>query len=197
MIREMIATDVTAVVAIHMASFPGFFLTSLGQRFLKTYYGSVLELEERIAFVKYSEAGNLQGFVVGSANPRGFYTRLLKKRWYRFALASVAPALKNPMIIFRLLRALSYPSETPTGEKMCGLYSICVDPLIQSHGIGRQLVECFLHEAQRRNCREVFLTTDKLNNQIVNNFYQSLGFEVAKVYVTPEGRQMYFYIKQL
>lgn len=197
MIREMVATDVTAVVAIHMASFPGFFLTSLGTNFLKAYYGSVVELEEKIAFVKYCSTGELQGFVVGSANPRGFYKRLLKKRWYRFALASVVPALKNPMIIFRLLRALSYPSETPTGEKMCGLYSICVDPLIQSHGIGRQLVAHFLQEAQKRKCREVFLTTDKQNNQIVNSFYQNLGFEVVKEYVTPEGRQMYYYIKQL
>lgn len=197
MIREMVMADVTEVVTIHISSFPGFFLTFLGENFLRIYYESVLEQEDRIAFISFSETAQIEGFVVGSANPRGFYSRLLAKKWYKFALASIVPALKKPRIIIRLLRALAYPAANPAGENMCGLYSVCVNPTTQSRGIGQQLVERFLQDAKAKSCQEVFLTTDKLNNQNVNCFYQKLGFQVEKEYTTPEGRQMLYYVKRI
>lgn len=197
MIREIAATDIDNIVSIHMASFPSFFLTFLGADFLRIYYSSVIEAEDRIAFVSYDENAKIQGFVVGSINPQGFYSRLLIRRWYKFAWVSILPVLRKPLIIGRLLRALTYPANTPAGNNICGLFSICVSPSTQLQGVGHQLVEQFIQEAKNKGCQKVFLTTDKKNNDYVNGFYQKMGFYIEREYITPEGREMNYYSRHL
>ena len=44
------------------------------------------------------ESGS-KGFVVGSIRPAGFYRRLLRRRCWRFALASVLPVLQDSFIV--------------------------------------------------------------------------------------------------
>ena len=50
---------------------------------------------------------------------------------------------------------------------------------------------------QARGVSSVSLTTDRDNNERTNDFYQKLGFELARTYVTPEGRAMNEYLIQL
>jgi ribosomal protein S18 acetylase RimI-like enzyme len=68
--------------------------------------------------------------------------------------------------------------------------SLAVDPRCQSVGAGRTLVSAFLDEARRRGSTKVDLTTDKIGNDRVNRFYESLGFRVVREVVTPEHRVM-------
>lgn len=78
------------------------------------------------------KSGRVRGFVAGTAEPRGFYGRLLVRRWPRFALASVGPVLRNPIIVPRLLNAFRKRKEEPD-EQGCGLLmSVAVDPLDRS-----------------------------------------------------------------
>ena len=41
MIRQMERENISRVVEIHLASFPGFFLSFLGARFLSLYYSGI------------------------------------------------------------------------------------------------------------------------------------------------------------
>ncbi|HXE95882.1 MAG TPA: GNAT family N-acetyltransferase [Dongiaceae bacterium] len=186
----MKADDVAAVVKVHLASFPGFFLSFLGPGFLSLFYSGICSAHEGIAFVYLNNAGIPAGFVAGTSNPGGFYSRLLKRDWIKFALASIFPVLKKPSVIKRLLRAVSHPSDNPVGDDVAGLFSIGVLPELQGTGAGKKLVRAFLNEATKRACKKVFLTTDRDNNDSVNSFYTSLGFSVEHQYVTPEGRRM-------
>jgi len=190
MIREANREDIRDIVEIHLESFQGFFLSFLGPRFLSLYYLSICSTPEGIGFVYLNSAGKPVGFVAGSSNPRGFYSRLLKRDWLRFSFASLGAILKKPWVIRRLFRALLHPSGNPIGDEVAGLFSIGTLPELQGTGIGKKLVQSFLDEARRRGCKKVFLTTDRDRNDIVNTFYQRLGFHIERQYETPEGRRM-------
>lgn len=190
MIRRLKECDIKRVVAVHLSSFPGFFLSFLGSRFLSLFYYGICSAPEGIAFVYLNVAGIPAGFVAGTSNPGGFYSRLLKRDWLKFALASIVPVMKKPSVIMRVARAVSHPAENPIGNDVAGLFSIGVLPELQGTGAGKKLVQAFLDEAKQRGCKRVFLTTDRDNNEAVNSFYEKLGFEIERQYVTPEGRRM-------
>lgn len=190
LVVPMKAEHVPAVVRAHLASFPGFFLSFLGPRFLALYYAGICAAPEGIGFVYLGGTGVPAGFVAGSSNPRGFYSRLLKRDWLRFSLASVGAILRKPTVVGRIARGVFHPGSNPVGADVAGLFSIGVLPELQGTGAGKKLVRAFLAEAKRRNCRQVFLTTDRDGNDAVNEFYQRLGFSIKRQFVTPEGRNM-------
>lgn len=190
MIERMTPRTVKAVVDVHLSSFPGFFLSFLGPRFLSLFYSGICTAPEGIAFVYQNELGLPAGFVAGTSNPRGFYSRLLKRDWFKFAFASILPVMKKPSVIGRVARALTHPASNPVGDDVAGLFSIGVLPELQGTGAGKKLVRAFLDEAEKRGCQKVFLTTDRDNNDSVNEFYQKLGFTIERQYITPEGRRM-------
>ena len=192
----MATADVSAVVQVHLDSFRGFFLTFLGPAFLRELYVATLADSSGIGFVAEDGKG-ICGFVTGTAQPSGFYRRLLRRRWWRFALAAVLPVLKRPSIITRLLRAFSMPEQATQQEGRGTLMSIAVLPETQGNGIGQALVRAFLEAAAQRGLRQVDLTTDRDGNEATNRFYQNLGFVCERTFVTPEGRAMNEYVISL
>lgn len=190
MIRQMEMTDIPQVVKVHLASFPGFFLSFLGERFLALFYAGICRAQHGIGLVYLDDQEQPAGFAVGSADPRGFYSELLRRDWLRFGLASLSAIRKRPSILHPLLRAMRHPSEHPAGEDVAGLFSMGVSPKLQGRGAGKVLISSFLDEAKRRGSRRVYLTTDQTNNDVANTFYSNLGFKVKRQFVTPEGRRM-------
>jgi ribosomal protein S18 acetylase RimI-like enzyme len=195
-IREMRLSDAAAVVAVHLKAFPGFFLSFLGPGFLRELYCSIVIDEAGISFV-CCRGEKIIGFVAGTLQPAGFYSRLVRRRWWRFALASFKPALLKPVIIPRLFRALRKPGEVQSQSGVGLLMSIGVLPEAQGQGIAHELVKRFLFEARQRGLKQVNLTTDRLKNEKVNAFYERLGFDVIRTFTTPEGRQMNEYAIRL
>jgi ribosomal protein S18 acetylase RimI-like enzyme len=181
---------ITAVVQTHLVSFPGFFLSFLGPRFLSLFYAGICVAPEGISFVYLNDVGLPAGFVAGSSNPRGFYSRLLNHNWLKFAFASVGAIFRRPAVISRVVRGLFHPGGNPVGDDVAGLFSIGVLPELQGTGAGKLLVQAFLCEAGMRGCKRVFLTTDREDNESVNAFYNKLGFGIERQYETPEGRRM-------
>lgn len=178
------------VVDVHLASFVGFFLSFLGSHFLKLFYSGVSSAPEGISFVYINSSGRVSAFIVGTVNPRGFYSRLLRKDWLRFSFASLHAVIRKPSIIKRVAMGFFHPSQNPGGSDVAGLLSIGVLPEHQGSGVGKMLVNRFLDEAARRGCRKVFLTTDRDKNEATNIFYHNLGFVITRQHTTREGRNM-------
>jgi ribosomal protein S18 acetylase RimI-like enzyme len=122
---------------------------------------------------------------------------LIRQRLVRFAWASLPALLRSPGIAPRLVRAFKKPAEAATYRRRGTLMSIAVAPPWQGKGVGRDLTLAFLEEARRRGLDAVDLTTDQLNNEAANLFYQNLGFRCTRSFVTPEGRQMNEYVMTL
>lgn len=188
--------EVPEIVDVHLASFPGFFLTFLGAAFLRELYAATLADSSGIGFVA-EDGEDICGFITGTAQPSGFYRRLLQRRWWRFALAAAFPVLRRPSIIRRLLRAFSMPEQATQQNGRGTLMSIAVLPEVQGKGIGKVLVHTFLQEAAQRGLCQVDLTTDRDHNDAANHFYQTLGFTCERTFTTPEGRAMNEYVIDL
>jgi GNAT superfamily N-acetyltransferase len=188
---------VCRIVEMHLRAFPGFFLVFLGPGFLREFYTGLLLDLTGIMFGAF-EGDRLVGFVAGTVEPAGLYSRLIRRRKVRFALAAMKPLVRRPTILLRLWRALRKPAESRAlGEKTALLMSIAVDPSEQNRRAGEELLEAFCEECARRGNQRVCLTTDRDGNDLVNRFYARRGFVVTRTFVTPEGRAMNEYTRNL
>jgi GNAT superfamily N-acetyltransferase len=189
-IRQLKAEDIDRAIVVHAAAFPDFFLTFLGQDFLKLLYRFYIAGDEEIALAGIY-LGKLAGTLLGTTRPRQFYRRLANKYFWQFALASLWPFIKQPTILPRLMRALTYRGDyPPLDEGGALLASICVDIPLQNRGFGKYLLSSFEEEIFRRGCKFGYLITDRLNNDKTINFYKKNGWEETHAFTTPQGRQM-------
>ena len=193
-IETLESRHIEDVVRIHLQGFPSFFLTFLGPRFLREFYRSFLADPVGVGFVASDSAGQVIGAVVGSVDPRGYFTRLLTRRWWAFCLASIGAIARRPFCVPRLFRAVCYRGEAPSGPVRALLSSIVVSPVAQGRGVGKVLINRWLEEARRRGACGCYLTTDAEGNNAVNSFYQKTGWRLESSYVTKEGRRMNRYV---
>jgi ribosomal protein S18 acetylase RimI-like enzyme len=197
LVRPSTPAEIDAMVNVHLRSFPGFFLTFLGRKFLKQLYQSILTDPSGIVWI-VKEEDCLLGFVAGTLEPAGFYSRLIKGRIWGFASASIRPLLRRPGIFFRLWRALRKPAESKAIQKGTALLmSIAVDPTAQNQGVGKMLTKTFCDECVRQGALRVCLTTDQHGNDQGNRFYARMGFVLTRTFVTQEGRPMNEYVRIL
>jgi ribosomal protein S18 acetylase RimI-like enzyme len=187
MITPATKKHIKQLVEVHLSSFKGFFLSFLGKRFLTLYYNLLLKDSNGIAFVCIHD-DTVIGFVTGFIDPVNYYKRLLRGHWYKFGFASVPSIIYKPYSILRLVRAVNKPFEIPQENNICELSSIGILPDYQGVGIGSQLLTEFIKEIKKRGVKDIFLTTDTLNNEGINSFYKKRGFKIRKTYETPEGR---------
>ena len=103
------AADVARVVELHLAAFPGFFLSFLGPRFLRLFYAEAVAVGGICLVVE--ARGGVAGFVAGSDRPGGFYGALLRRRALAFALAAAPALLRRPSSALRVARALLKPRQ--------------------------------------------------------------------------------------
>lgn len=196
-IREMTVFDVKEVAKVHLASFPNFFLSFLGIRFLETLYKSFIDDQESISLVYVDSHEFILGFVAGSVNPSGFYKRAIKRRAIQFAISSIPTIFKNPIIIPRLFEALKKPSESKDSVGDCFLMSIGVLPERKGLGLGKLLEKEFCNIAKGKGAKIIELTTDRDNNVDVNHFYIKTGYELYNFFKTKQGRLMNRYVKKI
>lgn len=189
---------VARLAEIHLVAFPGFFLSSLGAGFLRTFYSGYIGDESAVSVVATGRDGVPIGAVVGTVQPAGFYSRLLRKKWLKFALSAARATLLRPRTIPRILRAVTYRGDSPApDDAMALLASICVDPAYQGTGLGQRLLREWETTAKVKGSVSAYLTTDAVGNDGVNKFYRRAGWSVSQTYTTTEGRRMNRYEKGL
>lgn len=187
-----------AIVEIHMAAFEGFFLQSLGKRFLKELYRGFLAEPSGVCLVVVNGT-DVVGFAAGTTQPAGFFRQLLLTRWHAFLPAAAAPLALHPIRVGKkLLSALRYRGERP-GDLLNAtlLSSIGVSPAGRGRGSGKILLSAFCESAQASGSSTVFLTTDRDGNDKVIQFYLSNGFKLHSSFLKERGRWMNLYIRSL
>ncbi|WP_194291457.1 GNAT family N-acetyltransferase [Cumulibacter manganitolerans] len=191
--RPLQSEDVKRCAELHLQAFPDFFLSQLGPRFLREFYRGFLDDPDAVTVVAETAGGDVTGVVVGTLEPRGFFSRLLKRRFVGFAAATALAVLRRPSRLPRLVRGLVYRGQVPLDVGGALLSSICVDPRAQSRGTGTELITRF--EAIVRSCEMgAYLVTDHVDNDSANAFYLRSGWKLAGEYDTTEGRRMNCYV---
>lgn len=190
-VREAKFQDIDDIVKIHIEAFKGFFLTSLGNEFLEEYYSFILKYPYNIFLVCLDNNNKVVGFVAGFMEPNQFYAKL-KKEKIKFGFIVIKAIFKNIKILFSILQRYKQVKEfsQEREKESVELASVAVNPMYSGKGIGKMLVYAFLKEAENLGAKYVYLTTDAVNNEKVNKFYENLGFKIFKTYKTPSGRLM-------
>jgi GNAT superfamily N-acetyltransferase len=176
LITPMRTQHVSDAVGAHLDSFPESFLAFLGPSFLRLLYSEILKMPDHVAFVALDGSGTLVGFVAGVSRQSSFYARLVRRRWFAFAAASLQAVVRRPTILPRLVRALSYSKASQAAASPALLMSIGVIPRMRGRGVGRHLVIHFLTVMKLKDVTSVSLTTDGHANEHVNSFLPTPWF---------------------
>ena len=189
--------DVDSIVQIHQDAFQDFFLTSLGHRFLRTYYRCFISSDESVCIVA-EERDAVVGFAVSACKSNGFNKRLVLKNLFPFIAESIKLLFTHPKSLLQLLGNFSKKSDTIKDDgTYAELFSIGVKKMEQGRGIGGRLleeIECLL---SKRGIEQLSLTTDYFNNDLVRRFYQSKGFNLLYEFNAYPNRRMCRLIKSL
>jgi len=179
-----------------MEAFAGFFLAMMGREFLVEYYRISLEGDDGINVLALDDDG-LVGFVSGSVDPIGLYSRISQSK-----MRLVGPVLRalarRPSLLFRVAhnamnvrKQKSHDTRFADGD--AELTSIAVSPSKGGRGIGGVLVDAFVAEARSRGACRVLLSTDADDNDPVNAFYVKKGFRLRDSRHVSGGRRMNVY----
>ncbi len=191
-LRPISAEGLSAVAAVHLAAFEGFYLSALGDRFLREDYARLLEYRGGILVGAFS-GEDLVGFVAGFVAPDDFY-RTLKRQRIRLVIASLPALARRPSRIMafianyrRVRRLVCTPAGQRTTAELC---SLAVRPKSAGRGIGKRLVREFCVVASRLGADQVILTTDADDNVRVNAFYEAMGFKSRRAFEARPGRML-------
>ncbi len=191
-IKELKRADqrtIQTIAELHKRAFPSFFLTQLGIPFLMTLYTGYMEDKESGIIVAESK-GKIIGFIAYSKDYSRFYKGLIKNHLIKFAFCSLGAAIKHPSFIKRLLGAFKKSDSVVKKEKYVELSSICVDPRIESRGLGSKLIDHLKGVVDYSTFAYINLETDADDNEGANHFYIKNGFNLARTFTTAEGRRM-------
>ena len=183
--------DLDRICALHIESFQGFFLTSLGTHFLRLLYDGFANDPTGVSIVA-EDNGVIIGFAIGTTDPNVFFRRLLLRRGFLFFCAAIPGVLRRPLFVSRkCLGALLYRGEKPKDlQKAALLSSLAVAPAYRGQGVGQHLVRAFAKAAKQQNCSSLYLTTDHSYNDSVNNFYAQCGFVLCDTFTQSGNRVM-------
>lgn len=189
-VRPARPSEVPAVVDLHLRSFPTFFLSSLGPRFLANLYDDLCSNPDAMLLVADSAQHALVGFVGGVMDESTYFASLRRRRAFAFVTAAAEATIRDPRIVPRLWRARSRDESVSVGRSGATLLTIGVDPNGQTRGVGTQLLHAFEYELATRGVAEYSLTTDARDNDATISFYESRGLRRVRQFHTPEGREM-------
>ncbi|MDC0304887.1 GNAT family N-acetyltransferase [bacterium] len=197
-LRVALPVDVDSIVELHRAAFAGFFLTSLGNSFLRHLYSSFVSDEHGVCFVA-EDNNKIIGFVAGTSNPREFFRLIKRTKLWDFAFSAFPGLLKNPVLVIKkCFAALFHKGEPIAGlPKAALLSSLAVNPTVSGRGIGGKLVKAFCLEMANGGFFSVYLVTDAAENDSVNRFYEKCGFSLEASFCRSGNRLMNRWVKTL
>lgn len=189
--------DVIQFVKIHKEAFDGFFLTSLGDKFLYNYYRCAIKRKDCIAIKAINEKDEIIGFALGTTLSKGFHKRLFISNFFSFFLEIIRIAFSNIKAILRLIKNTNKIQNINDDGIYAELLSIGVLNSCKSKGVGKNLLNKFELYAKNKNCYRIALTTDFYNNEKVLSFYKNKGYNEFYILTAYPNRKMYKLIKNI
>lgn len=184
------------IVRTHKSAFPNFFLTELGDDFLKLYYRSVLASRNGVLLVCL-ENEKVIGFCAACIKSAGFNSSLIKDNFFKFSAIGIKLLFSNPKSLFRLYKNLTKHGDNNDNGDYAELMSIGVSNEIQNKGVGKLLLGKLENNLKDKGVTTLSLTTDTLDNEKTLGFYSKCGFTKWYEFVTYPNRRMNRLIKQI
>lgn len=195
-VRDLNISDVSKIAEVHEKSFKDFFLTSLGKRFLETYYSASVNNNTSIGIGLFDSDNNLYGFATGTSQSAGFHKTLLFQNAFLFFKSLLFVSLSRPKVLIRLAKNINKKSNIIDDKQYAELLSIAILPHLKGSGYGKLLLEEFEKKVLIHNVSKIVLTTDFNDNNSVIKFYNKCGYNVYYDFFAYPNRHMYKLIKK-
>ena len=196
-IRVATPMDVPQIVNIHMNTFDGFFLTSLGASFLSFYYNAFLNSKDSIVLCSVVD-DKVCGFAAATKQCKGYNKNMIKGNLIKFIWISIRLLFIKPSALIRLVKNLSKTSDViEDDEDYAELYSIGIAGNVQGQGIGKKLLTAIEDYMRCEGVGKISLTTDFYNNDSTVAFYRTMGYQTLYEFTSYPNRRMYRFIKFL
>jgi ribosomal protein S18 acetylase RimI-like enzyme len=187
-IRPMQASDLQAVVEVHIAGFGASRSTRLGRPFLYKMYEWFARNQPALAHVAVLD-GALVGFVTGAVG--GSSRKIFRYAWREILLAF----FRNPTLLITpgmleswssYLRGL-FPARQPAPSQPAAglpviravLASIAVSPAARGRQVGKALVAAFEESARQRGATQLRLGVE-IDNPAARHLYESCGWQLVR-----------------
>lgn len=197
-IRPALKEEYKSIAQLHNVIFPDFFMTSLGMDYLNGHYKSVLSHPGSICYVADND-GELCGFVLGRADAKNGLKNVIKSYPFQFALLGLKVLFVNPKSLIRVIKNIKKTGDKNIQDKQdyaeIGLIGVLPD--VKQTGVGHQLFDAFCKSAIENGAKQVSLTTDYYDNDLVLNSYRRWGFREYYVFTAYPERKMYRLIKDI
>lgn len=200
-VERMAPQHLNRVAQLHLGAFEGYFLSRMGEGFLREYYRGYIMSPDAVAWVavQADERRDVLGFVTGAEDINTFHARLFRHRFLPLAAAALLRCIQSPALLAELwhrrARVLGPLAARLAGRRQpqagsndaateatvlptASLTSIAVDPSQRQKGIGKALGETFNDDLRRRGIREVKLGV-LADNVAACTLYERLGWKLA------------------
>lgn len=196
--RLAVEADLTAVSELHLAAFPGFFLTTLGPAFLRIMYKAFL-LNPGGVFVVDDGGEFIQGFAVGALKSEAKDRHLALRFLPQFVIAFMPAFARHPVRVVRRVASqfFSVREGLNIADGAMVLRSIAVRPDLRGGEIAGRLLADFEERARRLGASSVVLTTDALENDRAIGFYRKHGYRVIQEFLQDGRRRMLLMSKDI
>ena len=182
-VRDAAISDVNAVADLHILTFPGYFLSHLGRRFLRLFYAFFLVNEASHCIVA-ANGDKVIGFVAGTSNGIQHYTGFYRRKFVQIAFIVGARFLQDPVVRREIVRradhlrfaaaALLRPGPRPlampekeSDQTPARLLSIAVHPDYRGKGVAERLTDFLISRVCRDGMSRVGLTVKQDNTRAI------------------------------
>ncbi len=195
-IRELTIKDAKLLAKLHILAFPNFFLTSLGERFLNTFYEKTIKSENGLGLGIFN-GDRIIAFAIGTNQIKGFYKSLIRNEGLSLLLSAFPTIVYKPKNILRIIKNLLGKNDGFEPTEGGWLLSICTDPEYQGTGISQQCFLGFEKLIIDKSIMKLWLTTDSQENERANLFYKKMNYQLKCTFTNTNNRKMNLYTKNL
>jgi len=185
------------VVKLHVESFPGYFITSLGYEFIKLFYKSHISNEYADALIALDEENKVVGSLLGVKNRAKFYNQLILSNGCMFLYYIIKNNILKPYTFIRLYNRYRKNEINNNFYSGVVLSSICIQQKMRKNGIATEIINKWIYNLKAQNYDMAYLETDATGNIAANNFYFKTGWDIYIKYSTYEGRVMNIYFRKI
>jgi len=177
-ILPMTVKHINQVSRLHAHNIVGF-SSSLGEHFLRCFYGAIVASDYGFGFVAISN-NQVIGFVACVQNLAAIYSLMITRNFVRL-IGIMFRAMLHFANIRDACEVIVYPKkQTQAGLPAAEIAAIVVSEQYRSCGIGKMLVSCCAKEFWKRKVTALkVLVGEELS---ANKFYKRAGFQFVKRY---------------
>jgi ribosomal protein S18 acetylase RimI-like enzyme len=195
-IRRGTPADLSAILDLHRAALPDFFLVNPGPAFLRVFYSLVLQDSQGLLFVSEHE-GRFAGFAAAHTASERLYRLLAPSGLRYFAMFASCLAHRPaqlPVLWKDLRRAARVVHQCcPSNEAGGDVVALAVDPRCRMQGHGTALLRAVVEAAEASKTPQIRVNSGS-KDIVIDAFYRKRGFQPHCMSALSDGRRMIEYV---